>query len=153
MDAAILIATLGMLIFGAFVMRRLDILMKKSTQMQAAETECCDVLLFGTPTIVDPVERDLKSRGLACRRIDGDRMPEHVAFRAVIAASEDDMKNLLLCNQANHISPGAFLTAQCSNPPCRTVFIDAHVRPVLTDSPAAYVQEIGGCFHFDRQKN
>jgi len=149
MTAAILIATLGVLAFGAFVMHRLDRFTEKNIAPPQTETRDYDVLLFGAPETVEPMLQALKQRGLSCCRTDSACVPPHTRFQAVAAVSDNDMQNLLLCHQAGHMSPGAFLMARCNDPACRSVFTDEHICAMPEKEPGAFVREIGGWFHFD----
>ncbi len=149
MTAAILIATLGVVAFGAFVMHRLDQFTEKNITPPSPQIRACDVLLFGPPNMVEPMLCTLQRQGLTCCRADSPQVPAGTRFEAVLAVSEDDMQNLLLCHEAGHASPGAFLVARCNHLSCQTVFTDAHIHAVPCAEPEAFLREMGGCFHFD----
>jgi hypothetical protein len=151
MDAGVIIVALGMIAFGAWLMHRLDNYLKKEFPPQEETTpqtlpQQVDVLLYGDRTVTEQVKQCLEDSGLHCQQITQTHLPSAVDFRAILAVSGDDRDNLILCNEAQHRNPQALLVARCSYPPFRDIYTQAHVKPLLTEEPMEFFNEIGEWF-------
>ncbi len=65
------------------------------------------------------------------RRVSGPEVPEYPRCEVLLALSEDDRANLLLCSRIQRLCPEAIVVARCNDPIYRELFAGTDARRVL----------------------
>lgn len=128
MTILLLIATLGMMLFGYIVMYHLDNFLESggigdSPQGRANR----GILIYGAPKITEKIQK----AGLKCRDLTALVFPDHDFYSALFALSADDYCNLAICRSAKHIDPGITIIARCNLPELRSVYETIGINRLL----------------------
>ena len=94
------------------------------------------VLLFGPTALLTDLELTLRESNIDHLEIYEPAIPAGLAFRALVALSECEMDNILLCHEARHLFPGVFTIARCKDPIYRWLFEQEGIDRILLYDPS-----------------
>ena len=138
MTAALIVCTAGVLLFGYYIMVRLDRFMENGGFADSAQSRAKHaVLLYGDPELTGVAAGCLDSRGVTWRAAPSAPLADNASFLAVIALSRRDTENLALCRQAKRLCPDALTFAWCNDADDAFLYADAGVNRAPTGSADA----------------
>lgn len=135
--------TIGLLMLGYFVMRRLDNFIERGEILDSPQGRANQgILIYGAPE----VEEKIYKIGMKCKILTDPIFPEDGLYSALFALSQDDRSNLALCHMARQADPGITMIARCSAPNLQGVFEAMGVSRLLgsEESVAPLLAELGG---------
>lgn len=139
----IILGVIGTMLFGYFIMSRLDAFFQKGgfIDSPAAKTEKSLVLFCAQQAdqLLERLESLLQQHGLRYCLVSEPHVPLPVSVLAVLAISDNDLDNLLLCHEARHVSADIYTIALCNDPLFTKFFRDAGIDRVLTGNQPADV--------------
>ena len=136
-DLFILSVVAALLLFGYWVMDRLDrALGKKPPQKAASDT--VDVAIFCTGAEAAPLTDRLSRQGITFRLCPTPAPTENTRFRCALALSDSDMDNLLFCREARRLCGDLQLMARCNDRMYHDIFLESGVCALL---PAQWTPE------------
>lgn len=128
MTILLTVATMGMLMLGYFVMRRLDNFIERGGILDSPQGRANQgVLIYGAPE----VEEKIHKIGMKCKILTEPIFPADGPYAALFALSRDDRGNLALCHMARQADPGITIIARCGAPNLQGVFETMGVSRLL----------------------
>lgn len=143
MTILLAVATVGLLVLGFFVMRRLDDFIERGGILDSPQGRANQgILIYGAPG----VEEKIHKIGMKCKILTEPIFPKDGLYSALFALSQDDKKNLSLCHVARQADPGITMIARCSTPNLQGVFKTLGVSRLLgpEESVGPLLAELGG---------
>lgn len=134
--AAVAIAAAGILLYGYYLMRRLDkFLDTGGFGNSAAVRSNRAVLIFGEPEIAEPLARYLREKGVTYRVVEDPDLSGDTVYLAVAAVSGSDLDNLLMCARAKRLRPDISSFAVCNDTTYQNVFDSTGIDRVFAPGP------------------
>ncbi len=134
MDVLLTAATIGVMVFGFFLMTRVDRFLSDGGFEAGAERGDKSVVLVLAPdAILNALEADGKEL-FSYKKIVEPLVPADTKTTAVLALSDSDLDNLLLCSEARHLHPNAFIVAKCNDTLYLNIFQSVGINQVLSGS-------------------
>lgn len=119
MTILLILSTLGVMLFGFFVMLRLDNILAKGCILESPHSRANQgVLLYGAPDAKEKICRI----GLKCTTLTMLSFPEDGFYSALLALSGDDGGNIAICRAAKRSDPDIAIIARCNAPELREVY-------------------------------
>ncbi len=143
MIVLLVVATIGLLVLGYFVMRSLDDYIERGKILDSPQGRANQgILIFGAPE----VEGKIHKIGMKCKILTEPIFPEDGLYSALFALSQDDSSNLLLSNMARQADPGITIIARCSAQNLQGAFEAIGVSRLLgsEESVDPLLAELGG---------
>lgn len=122
------VATLGLIVFGYFVMCRLDSFIERGGF--AGDTlgrANYGALVYGSPKAVASIQK----AGIVCRQLEMPTFPDDGPYSAFFVLSQDDCENLALCYSAKRADSGIYVVARCNTPVLYRAFEAAKADRIL----------------------
>lgn len=144
----LIITTVGIMLFGFVIMGQLDNFIGSSGFTESSqELLIRTILLFGEKKIVTDISTHLSGRNISYHIAKEPDVPENIIFFVVLALSDNDMDNLLLCNKAKHVCPDVLTVAKCNENIYKKVFENAVINCILTGhlTPDSVLCAVKGC--------
>ncbi len=115
----LIITTLGIVLLGFLVMRRLDSFINSGGVLDSSQGRANQgVLVYGAPDVA----KKIHNAGLRYKTLSTPIFPEDGFYSALFALSGDDLTNLTICRAAKNSDPGITIIARCSSPELRSVY-------------------------------
>ena len=128
--------SLGILLFGYYIMSRIDAFLQHDSFIDNPNRQNEPVLLIYTTKKTDPLLATLLPRLYRQKVRFLIVFDPHVPFKAnvyaVLAISGSDIDNLLLCREAKHRFAEVYTIARCHDPLYRHFFQEAGINRILT---------------------
>lgn len=143
MTILLAVTTVGLLVLGFFVMRRLDDFIERGGILDSPQGRANQgILIYGAPEVEEKIHRI----GMKCKILIDPIFPEDSLYSALFALSQDDCANLALCQMAKQTDPGITMIARCSAPKLQGVFEAMGVSRLLgsEESVDPLLAELGG---------
>jgi hypothetical protein len=146
--------------FGYFIMSRLDAFFQNGgfIDSPAGKAEKSLVLFNAKKAdqLLSRIEPMLQQHGFRCCLISEPHVPVPVSVVAVLALSDNDLDNLLLCHEAKHLCADVYTIALCNDQLFLHFFRDAGIDQVLmgqqpVDSLITLIKERILAFSLHRQ--
>lgn len=136
-------ALIGIALLGYFIMNRLDSFFEKGGFIDRPLTKTNHKLLIYCAEQPEPLlsrlEPELQRQGILCNYLTEPHVPAPDDLLAVLALSERDLDNLLLCHEAKRLRSDVYTIALCNDQLYQHFFADAGIDQILTeDQPADY---------------
>ena len=133
MTVLLIITILAAVVGGYCVMGRLDRFLGAGSPTEAARVEQESVvLLFVSGDGGPSAEAALLGKGIPYLSTPEPEVPDGIRVMTVLAFSENDLDNLLLCSKVRHLYPQAGLVARCNDLLYLGIFKETGVRRILT---------------------
>jgi hypothetical protein len=125
----------GIVFFGYFIMSRLDAFFQNGGFVDnppvKIERSLVVFCVKHAELLLGKLEPSLQQYGFRCCLISEPHVPVPVSIMAVLALSDNDLDNLLLCHEAKHLCADVYTIALCSDQLFRHYFHDAGIDQVL----------------------
>ena len=119
MAILLIIAMIGMILFGYLVMCRIDNFLERGGILDSPQGRANQgVLIYGAPDVAEKMCK----MGMKCRNLTTQSFPEDGCYSTLFALSDDDQGNLAICHAAKRADPEITIVARCSTPKLRGVF-------------------------------
>lgn len=119
MTITLAITTIAVVLFGCFVMRRLDDFIERGGILDSPQGRANQgVLIYGAPDVAEKIHKT----GMKYKIITVPDFPKDGLYSALFALSRNDRSNLSICYAAKHADPGITIIARCNAPELRGVF-------------------------------
>lgn len=137
LDGIIIMALLGISVLGFFVMRRLDVAMEDIAVVDHIEkVRRATVLIYseeaGHEEAIKTILEELDQQGIPHVETTNGNVQDLMLFTHVVAISDSDLDNLLLCHRAKRLKPDVETIASCSKYVYQSVFKDQGVDWIVT---------------------
>ena len=116
---------------GYYLMGRIDKFLNTRTLADTAHEDCEKVLLYASEKDYAALKSSLMSNNIPVLSTGEPDIPENARIIAVLAISNNDLDNLLLCNKAKHLFPDAYLVAKCNDAVYQDIFRDTGVQHII----------------------
>ncbi|MDW7657571.1 MAG: NAD-binding protein [Bacillota bacterium] len=137
----IIFAAIGIVLFGYLIMSWLDAFFQKGGFIDSPAAKMEKSLLLycakQAEQLLDRLEPLLQQQGLRYCLIPEPHVPLPASILAVLAISDNDLDNLLLCHEAKHLHADVYTIALCNDPLFTDFFKDAGIDQVLTGNQPA----------------
>ena len=139
MTVLLIAIALGFFVLGYACMGRIDRFVKSEISAPPVQEgqPAAEILLFGAGAAAQDLARRLEGRCPDVRCVPGPDVPEYPRCKVLLALSEDDRANLLVCSRTQRFCPEAVVVARCNDPMYRELFADTEARRVLAASCSA----------------
>lgn len=138
MIVLLIVVMAGILLYGYFLMRRLDQFIEGGGfEREPDEQEKMDVLLFGESEMLAQMHHALMDAQVRFDVTDEPEVPDGAAYRWIAALSKDDESNLLVCLAARRKNAGIRMMAKCNDRVYEEVFRQTGITVVLHEGDAA----------------
>lgn len=128
----------GILLYGYFLMRRLDQFIERGgIAKEPDEQEKVDILLYGEPEMLEQLRRALMDAQARFDMTDEPEVPDGTAYRWIAALSKDDERNLLVCLAARRKNAGIRTMAKCNDRVYEEIFRQTGITVVLREDDTA----------------
>jgi len=109
MDALLLGCIAGTVLFGYFVVRRMDRFFSyRGPDSAPPGRQKAELLVFGTPAELERIQ----AAGFRCLMADAFFLPENGCFSALLALCGDDAENLAMCRKMRRCDPEIYVIAR-----------------------------------------
>jgi len=128
------LAAVGFVLLGYHVMARLDIFFDQTgfaLDLKMPSVSMALIYLGNQP--MPQLESALQKEKIPYRMITEPQIPEDLKPVAILALSENDLSNLLLCTTARHQFPAVFTIARCNDSLYRHLFQQGGVDKVIIE--------------------
>jgi Trk K+ transport system NAD-binding subunit len=137
LDVIIIMAMLGISVFGYRVMKRLDVALEDIVVVDHIDkVRRATVLIYseevGHEEAIRTILEELDQQGIAHVETTNGNVQDLMPFTHVVAISDSDLDNLLLCHRAKRIRPNVETIASCSKYVYQSVFKDQGVDWIVT---------------------
>jgi hypothetical protein len=144
MIVLLIVVMAGILLYGYFLMRRLDQFIERGGFAREPDEKAkMDILLYGEPEMLVQVHRALTDAQIRFDVTDEPEVPDGTAYRWIAALSKDDERNLLVCLAARRKNASIRTMAKCNDRVYEEVFRQTGITVVLHEGDAA--QRILAC--------
>ncbi len=135
-DTALVIAFIGIFLFGYYLMFRVDRFLSAEgfTDGPAVVSAKHTILVYGETELAEALVDYLREKGVTYLVTNRPDIPENASFLAIAAVSKNDTDNLLLCSQAKKLWPGVILFAVCNDLTYKNLFDFTGVNQIFTGS-------------------
>jgi hypothetical protein len=124
---------MGIIMFGFIIMRQIDNFIEDGGLGDNTQTPPKNgILLFGEQTFIRDISSRLSVKNILYYIINEPDISENFNFSIIIAISDNDIDNLLLCNKAKHICPDVLTITRCNDLIYKNVFEDVGINYILT---------------------
>lgn len=128
----LIILMVGVILLGFRIMARIDTFIENGGFEERQAVQINKILMFGEQNIVHDISCNLMENNIPYCITKEPDVPENTAFHIVMALSDNDMDNLLLCNKAIHIYPHALTIAKCNDHIYKNVFDSVGIGHILS---------------------
>jgi hypothetical protein len=133
MTVLIIVAILGVVAYGYLLMARVDrFLNNESFEDGVHEIDNRVVLIYAFDNDYSVIKASLSDKKIPYIQTCEPEIPDNVEIMTVLAVSDNDLDNLLLCCKARHLFPDVFLIAKCNDLLYHSIFINTGIQCVLT---------------------
>lgn len=128
MNAVLVIATLGAVALGFFIMRRIDAFIEGGGFLDSPHGRAnAGFLVFGSHAEAERLRR----AGFRCVETEVPDIVAEVRYAALFAVSDSDEDNLLMCRNAKAYDPGMPVIARCGSARLREAYLGSGADRVL----------------------
>jgi hypothetical protein len=138
LEVLMIIVLIGVILFGFVVMRSLDLALNHMNEIQntVLDSEKA-VLVLSSDHDADEWIQVLSTNKISFQKIHDPDLSDLKRFSVVLALSDKDLDNLLLCNKAKHANEKIFTVARCNNYIYKSIFIQQGIDRIVTEHLAA----------------
>lgn len=122
--------SLGMLVLGYLVMRRIDSFLERGGIIDSPQGRAHrGVLVYGPPALIPKIER----AGLPCKMLAEPSFPDEYRYAALFILSENDSANFALLVAAKRADPDIFVIVRANARELREAFGNAGANRVICE--------------------
>lgn len=136
--AVLILCILGVVLLGFAIVSKIDKFFDNiNMEENRNEDVKNEVLIYPAEGIPNGLGPLLHTEGITYLIIAKPYIPENTEFKTLIALSDCDLDNLLLCGEARHNYPGSFIIARCNDLLYLNIFENIGINHVLTGTLSA----------------
>ena len=128
------LTAIGFVLLGYYVMAQLDVFFDQTgfvLDLKMSSVSMALIYMGNQP--MPHLESALQKEKIPYRMITDPQIPEDLKPVAILALSENDLNNLLLCTTARHQFPAVFTIARCNNSLYHHLFQQGVVDKVIIE--------------------
>ena len=132
MIVLLIIVSAGLILYGYFLMCRLDRFIAQGGFAKEPEASIeKEILLYGEQEILDEISHALDAAAITYDRTAGPEIKDGTAYRWIGAFSGDDEDNLLICLSAKRKNVSIRTMARCNNMIYKNIFRQMKITVIL----------------------
>lgn len=137
MPVLIILVSIVLVILGYRFARQVDMFTGAELRPEKPRPPETEVLLFGPSALLIDLEALLRGNNISYLELTVPLIPAGVPFLAMIALSDSETENILLCREARRLAENVFTLARCPDPIYRWLFEQEGIDCVMIRSPSA----------------